>query len=144
MGRDRLDDAPKASDSRTRRVIGIYDADGSLRGELRYVTLHLLGRAECALCDITHGVVRRKRSIDGLREDLRSEFDVELELRHRDEVDPAIVQSVAPGLPCVVEVVGTTVRTLLSRDDLRDCGGDVERFGAALRDRLTGDGHDGR
>lgn len=43
------------------RYTGIYNADGGLVGEVRYVVGHLLGTAECALCDITHSPVRRKR-----------------------------------------------------------------------------------
>ena len=42
------------------RLIGVYDADGGLRGELAYVLGHLAGRAECALCDITHSAVRKE------------------------------------------------------------------------------------
>ena len=48
----------------------VYDADGGLVGEVRYVVGHLLGRAECALCDITHGPVRRKQAFDELVADL--------------------------------------------------------------------------
>ena len=35
--------------------VGIYDADGGLVGELRYVVGKILGQRKCALCDITHG-----------------------------------------------------------------------------------------
>ena len=37
-------------------LVGIFDADGGLRGELRYVIDKLAGRGHCALCDITHGL----------------------------------------------------------------------------------------
>jgi hypothetical protein len=43
---------------------GIYNADGGLVGEVRYVVGHLLGTAACALCDITHSPVRRKPEWD--------------------------------------------------------------------------------
>ena len=42
-------------------LTGVYQADGSLSGELRYVVGKLLGSAHCALCDITHGAVREKK-----------------------------------------------------------------------------------
>jgi hypothetical protein len=41
------------------RLIGVYNAEGSLRGELAYLLGKLTGRAHCALCDITHGALRR-------------------------------------------------------------------------------------
>jgi len=39
-----------------RELIGVYDADGTLLGEARYWIGARLGRAHCALCDITHGL----------------------------------------------------------------------------------------
>jgi hypothetical protein len=37
------------------RVVGIYNADGGLSGELRYALDKVLGRSDCGLCDLTHG-----------------------------------------------------------------------------------------
>ncbi|MBA2282333.1 MAG: hypothetical protein H0W25_14065 [Acidimicrobiia bacterium] len=38
------------------RLIGVYDADGSVLGELSYFLKARLGRAHCALCDGNIGV----------------------------------------------------------------------------------------
>ena len=46
-------------------LVGVYAADGGLVGEVAYVVGHLLGRTECALCDVTHETLRRKP--DGTR-----------------------------------------------------------------------------
>lgn len=43
------------------RLIGIYNANGTLRGEISYWVGARLGRAHCALCDITHGPVKKRR-----------------------------------------------------------------------------------
>ncbi len=40
------------------RLIGVYDADGTLRGELGYWVGARLGRRHCSLCDITHALRR--------------------------------------------------------------------------------------
>ena len=45
-------------------IVGVYHADGGPIGEARYVIGKLLGTAHCALCDITHSPVRRKREWD--------------------------------------------------------------------------------
>ena len=42
------------------RFIGVYHAEGTLRGELAYWFGSRLGRAHCALCDITHGSFRER------------------------------------------------------------------------------------
>jgi len=38
--------------------VGIYNADGSLLGEVSYVLAKYTGRGHCELCDITHGTFR--------------------------------------------------------------------------------------
>jgi len=47
-------------------LIGVYDADGGLRGELSCVFGHQPGRRQCGLCDITHSPVRRKAAWDAM------------------------------------------------------------------------------
>ena len=36
-------------------VIGVYNAKGTVMGELAYITKKILGLSKCALCEITHG-----------------------------------------------------------------------------------------
>ena len=45
-------------------LVGVYDADGGLRGEAAYLWGRLRGTTHCGLCDITHSSVRRKASWD--------------------------------------------------------------------------------
>ena len=78
--------------------VGIYDADGGLGGELRYVASKLLGRGKCALCDITHGW-----NPMGSRswKQACAVSDVELELLHRDEA-AAEQLAATTGLPAIL------------------------------------------
>ena len=110
------------------RLVGVYDADGGLTGEAKYVVGHLLGRLECALCDITHGPVRRKKSFDALRARLGVPFDVV----HRNERSPEVERATGDALPCVVALTGSGIVTLLDRATLEACGGEVDRLEAAL------------
>jgi len=43
------------SQERVGRLIGVYDADPGLLGELAFVTDRVLGLVRCALCEIMHG-----------------------------------------------------------------------------------------
>lgn len=117
------------------RYLGVYDADGGIVGELRYVIGHLLGTAECALCDITHSPVRRKPTWDRMVADLGVPFD----LRHRDELTPAEAAAIAPmGLPVVAaELADGRLVRVLDGDDLTACGGDVEAFRRRLREAAS-------
>ena len=67
------------------RVLGVYDADGGLRGEAAYVVGRLLGRRHCSLCDVTHSPVRRKPAWDALVREL----EVPVRVAHRNELTPA-------------------------------------------------------
>ena len=78
--------------------MGVYDADGTLLGELGYVVGHLLGRRSCALCDITHGSLKRRPEFDAAAATL----DVPFDLLHRDERSPELVALTDGALPCVV------------------------------------------
>ncbi|MGA1089849.1 MAG: hypothetical protein ACO3X2_10375, partial [Candidatus Nanopelagicales bacterium] len=63
-----------------RRLVGVYDADGDLRGEIAYLAGKFGGR-HCALCDITHSPVRRRREWD----DYVSTLPVPFDLVHRNK-----------------------------------------------------------
>ncbi len=78
--------------------VGIYDADGGLSGELRYVAGKLLGRGKCALCDITHGW--NPMGSKSWKQ-ARSVSDVDLELVHRNEAS-AEQLAATTGLPAIV------------------------------------------
>ena len=41
--------------TRRKVVFGIYNADGSFFGELRYSFSKVIGKGSCSLCDLTHG-----------------------------------------------------------------------------------------
>lgn len=107
------------------RYLGVYDADGGIAGELRYVVGHLLGNAECALCDVTHSPVRRKRAWDAFVATL----DIPFDLRHRNELTDAEQAAVlSMGLPVVAAETETGWVPLLDRTALERCAGDVDTF----------------
>ena len=120
-----------AAAARPAAYLGVYDADGGLVGELAYVLGHLLGRTECALCDITH-TWRRKPEWDAMAERLGVPF----ELAHRNEVtDAAALAAIADaGLPVVLaRGAGWSWHPVLRRDDLERAGGSVAEFERLLR-----------
>jgi hypothetical protein len=91
-------------------LTGVYDADGTLVGELRYWIGARLGRAHCALCDITHGSVRERPEWQACRDDLSVPFATV----HRDEQTDAVAAATAGEYPAVVATLddGTTIRIL--------------------------------
>jgi hypothetical protein len=121
-------------------LVGVYDADGGLVGEARYVVGHLLGLADCALCDITHSPVRRKPAWDRMV----ARLGVPFPLRHRNEVagDPAVAAAARDaGLPVVLaRLTDGAVRPVLDRGALTGLAGSVEAFEALLRAEVAAAG----
>lgn len=120
------------SPEEVQRLVGVYDADGTLRGEAAYVLGHLIGRRQCSLCDITHSWKGRRSDFDAMAERLGLPF----ELLHRDEVSPELAASV-DGWPSVLAVTATGPRVLLDDDDLRACHGEPDALEPAIRAALT-------
>lgn len=112
-----------------REYIGVYNADGGLSGEVRYIVGHLLGRVECALCDITHSPVRRKREWD----DFVAGLGVPFRLYHLNEMPAEVAQVVAEVGSPVVMVRDPDLRVVAGPGELAAMGGSV----AALRQWLA-------
>lgn len=104
--------------------MGIYDADGTLSGEVRYAIGKLLGRGKCALCDITHGWnPMGSRSWKQACE----VSDVELDLVHRDEAS-AEQLAAATGLPSIVRGHEGQWSEVLTADEIAPYVGAPNQF----------------
>ena len=114
-------------------LTGVYQADGSLTGELRYVVGKMLGTAHCALCDITHGSVREKKGFAACREAL----PVPLYNVHLDERTPEVARFTEGKTPCVVAHTADGLVLVLNAATLDQCEGSVTRFRDALSVALT-------
>lgn len=112
------------------RLIGVYDADGSLLGELTYFLRARVGRAHCALCDITHGRVRERPAWRASRDSLPVPFVT----FHRDD-QPADIRRAGGGAAPVViaETTGGERLVLIGRDGLEGCAGSPDRLVDALQ-----------
>lgn len=117
-------------------VLGVYDADGGLRGEVAHAVGEVLGRASCELCDITHSRVRRKPAWDAL---VRA-HDVRVRVAHRNELAHGELTAVAGELLPVV--LGRTSegdwRVLLDAEALASLKGSVDAFDREFRSLLAG------
>jgi hypothetical protein len=96
------------------------------------VVEHALGRTSCALCEVTHGALRPKRAWL----DAAPRLPAPVRLVHRDQRSSVEVAASGERLPCVLVRRGDVVEVLLGPEELAACGGDVDRFVAAVADRL--------
>jgi hypothetical protein len=115
-------------------LYAIYDADGSLAGELRYLVGKFLGRADCALCDLSHGWhPAGKRAWQQ-----RQGATTQLSWLHRDEVPHHVLTHVSDSLPCIAMDTNGRVDILITKDQLDQCEGDFMVFEQLLARKLQG------
>ena len=114
------------------KLVGIYNANGSLTGEIAFLFGKFTGRTECALCDITHGPFKKKSAFFSAQQTLGISF----EILHLDELD-ATLCSFKESAPCVVAIRGSECSMLLSKAELALCDSDVDRFFDSLKVTLA-------
>ena len=110
----------------------IYDADGSFIGEARYLRDKCLGRAECALCDLSHGWNPLGRSNWRRRKGVAAS----LNWLHRDELPGHVTAQVRGQLPCVAFDRGGEIEIVIGREALQECEGDFSVFEHLLEQTL--------
>lgn len=108
------------------KFVGIYDADGTLLGEISYVVRKYTGRGHCELCDITHGALRRKKTWN------TASVGLDIDLLHRDEASPEQLAS-AGKLPAVVGETEHGWILVAGPADLAACGREPGNLVALLR-----------
>ena len=118
------------------RLVGVYAADGTLRGELSYWVGAGRGRAHCALCDVTHGLLRERSDWRRCREAMPVPFDT----YHRDD-QPAAVRDAAQGAtPVVLAETAVGYVVLLGPAELDACSGSGASFAEALDRSISATG----
>lgn len=118
------------------RLVGVYDADHTIRGELAYLIGSRLGRSHCALCDITHGTFSERAEWKRCRAGLPVPFAT---FHHDDQ--PETVRAAAAGTaPVVVAETDEGIVVLLDAGELDACGGSVDALVAAVERAVDGAG----
>jgi len=115
------------------RLVGVYDADSTLRGELAYWVGARLGRRHCSLCDITHGSIRQRPEWKTCVAGLPVPFDT----HHRND-QPQSIRAVSAGeAPIVVAETDQGPVLLLASDELDACHGSIDRLVDAVEHAAT-------
>ena len=119
------------------KLVGVYRADGGFVGELKYVFGHLIGIADCKLCDITHSPIRKKPSWTKMTNRIKAKYGLDFELVHRNERSEIVAKATTGREPCVMaEYSDGSVTVLLDAFDLKTLDGSVPKFEKLLEARL--------
>jgi len=114
------------------QLIGVYDADSTLIGEVSYWVGARLGRRHCSLCDVTHGLFTEKSEWRECRDELPLPFVT----YHRNDMPDDVRQALGSLLPAVVVRRGGVVQRLLSSTEIESAGGNPEELVRLLSERL--------
>ena len=125
-----MEQAPPEEPVAVTKLVGVYDADGSLRGELSYWIGARIGRRHCALCEITHGLVRERQDW----RECRDALDISFDTVHRDEASPEVLKATFSNLPAVVAITAQGAVALLGPEELLKCMGSPAALVDAIRE----------
>ncbi len=118
----------EATTSRIVRLVGVYDADSTVRGELAYWVGARLGRRHCALCEITHGSVRQRPEWKACRAGLPVPFDT----FHRNDQPGPVRAAAGDRAPVVIAETTTGHVVLLDAAELESCDRSIDRLVEAI------------
>ena len=121
----------------TNRIVIIYNASGTLYGELSYIAKKLLHISSCAACEITHSLSEfgEKKEF----KDCRSRLKYEVDLLHDDELLTDVrnfVSSEGLMLPLVLLKSTDGITLLFDSIDLDNMKGSVQLFESELNKKL--------
>ena len=125
--------APKAKAT----LIGVYNADGGIIGELSYVLGHLIGLRNCSLCDISHSPVKMKSSFKALQLELLEQHNIDVKMIHRNERTERETTASEGREPCMLlQHADQSISMFLDSAELKTLAGNVESFEKLIYSRL--------
>lgn len=112
------------SDLPYQELIGVYNAEGSLFGEVKYVVGKLTGTTSCALCDISHKLAWEKESFTLFK----NNYPIPFFNRHLDELEAEVLQLAKDRAPCIIGRDNNGWQVVLTSHHLEQCGRSVNKF----------------
>jgi hypothetical protein len=120
-----------------RELIGVYDADATVWGEVSYWIGARLGRRHCGLCDITHGVFTRKAEWQACEDRLPVPFFA----YHRNDQPEDVRACIGDQLPAIVARTDSGITLLVTPVELDGCNGSPDALAALLTSKLDASKH---
>lgn len=114
------------------KIYFIYNASGTLSGELNYLYGKYFLDEHCELCDITHSTVSAKPEWKEWIGALKCENYV----LHKNEAKAKNIDFTQFVLPVVLLDRGNGLEELVSKNEMSECGKGVEAFGVLFNQKL--------
>ena len=112
------------------KLIGIYDADGGIFGEIKYFAGKFFSNKHCSLCDITHGNSKEEWAKCERR------LPITIDFIHLNERNSAIEKYTRDVTPCVIGKTATGYVTVITKNEMIECDGDANKFEKLINQKL--------
>ena len=122
---------------RSVKIYCIYNAKGSVSGELAYVFKKYVLGFKCSMCEITHNSFTMKKDW----ENKVSQSNINIETVHLDERPKDLEEFSKSKPPCVVGEYQEGYKIILTNEDLKNLEGNVDLFFDMLKERIELDHH---
>ena len=106
------------------KIYCIYNAEGSIFGELKYFYNKYIRDINCSMCDITHNTLSEKK--EWKKRCMVS--SLKIECLHLDELPKDIENLVEGNTPCVVAKTSSTNEIIIEDKELIAMKGNVDSF----------------
>ncbi|MBV7296023.1 hypothetical protein KRX51_08885 [Corynebacterium sp. TAE3-ERU12] len=119
------------------QLVGVYNANGGVMGELSYLKGKITGEAHCDLCDITHGLNPRGKA--SWRQKAQ-ESPIPITTVHLNEMDSRTAAVMAhEDAPAIVLLDPEGDRVLINTAELAQCDKDPQRLLDLINRKLAPD-----
>lgn len=122
------------------KLIGIYNGDSGIRGELAYALGKMRGTASCALCDITHNGIRNNPEWKSVT----CELNVPFELIHRNKRDQELIDLTGDQTPAVIAETENGYVLVMGPMDFVGTNGSAQEFLNVLNHKISNLNHLGK
>ena len=123
----------KKPDKSIKKVYCIYNANGSIIGEISYLWKKLLSDFDCSICNISHNTFTEKR----IWKKEMSKSKYKIEMLHLDEQSEDLKSFTKDVTPCVVSENDSGFEIILRDSELKKINGDVYLFFKELNKKLS-------
>ncbi|CAB4368220.1 MAG: hypothetical protein F2916_05455 [Actinobacteria bacterium] len=114
-------------------LIGVYDADSTLLGEISYWVGARFGITHCSLCELTHGLFTKKAEWKQCADSLAVPF----RLFHRDDAPDDVLIALAGEFPAVLQRTTEGLKVILIKDELERFHGRTADFAEWITEHLS-------
>lgn len=105
-------------------IIGVYNAESTLWGELTYWIGARIGSRHCSLCDITHGLFTQRTDW----KECASQLGIPFNTFHINDAPTDVTQAANGMYPIVLGRSSAGLQVLLTDSDLDQCAGSTQVF----------------